>query len=73
MKCKVCGKRFTPTVERVYQASEEVTIFSALTTAPRVYDVMDCPQCGCQQLLKVRMPRFNVGSEVDEDEENHCK
>lgn len=66
MKCKICGKRFVPTVEKLYQAREEGGTLSALTTPPHMYDVIDCPRCGCQHALKVRMPKVNMGVAGDD-------
>ena len=60
-KCNVCGKRFTLSKEHVYQVSEPQPVTKMLVDAVKVYDVMDCPQCGCQMLLKVRMPKFMMG------------
>lgn len=53
MKCAVCRKRFTVSKEHVYQASETILI-----DVIKVYDVVDCPRCGCQKILAVRMPKF---------------
>ena len=62
MKCKVCRKWFVPTVDRVYQAREEIGgALAALSSVPRTYDVIDCPRCGCQHPLKVRMPKVKEG------------
>ena len=50
MKCNVCGKWFTPVKDNTYLVSDHVT--------KSVYDALDCPRCGCQHQLKLRMPKF---------------
>lgn len=66
IKCGVCGKRFLPNKEAVYQTTESLSLGQVLTQVPKRYDVIDCPQCGCQQLLGIRMPK--VAERVIEDE-----
>ena len=68
IKCKVCGKRFLPCKENVYQAFEPVPSLKALTEITRTYDVTDCPRCGCQQPLKVRMPIYKERKSNDESD-----
>lgn len=56
MKCSVCGKRFDIKKENTYTVDMTIdNVFSALTKQA-VYDAIDCPKCGCQQLLKERKP-----------------
>lgn len=64
-KCTVCRKRFVLNKENVYQASETLPFTKALSEIARVYDVTDCPKCGCQVLLKIRMPKFTVPVEQE--------
>lgn len=68
-KCSVCGKRFMPYKESVYLASETPTFGTFfLTKAPTAYDAIDCPRCGCQKLLKIRIPIIREGGTENEAE-----
>ena len=67
-KCSVCGKRFAPCKESVYLASESTSLTDVFTKAPRVYDAIDCPGCGCQILLKIRIPKIEERNSNDETE-----
>ena len=55
VKCKVCRTRFIPGKRAMYLASEKVGPLPALTTAARTYECFDCPRCGCQIAVNVRM------------------
>lgn len=66
IKCSVCGKRFLLKKEDVYQTVESLSLTQALTSTPKTYDVTDCPQCGCQKLLGIRMPK--AAERIIEDE-----
>lgn len=67
-KCSVCGKRFMPYKETVYLASETPTLGTLLTKAPTAYDAIDCPRCGCQKLLKIRIPKIAERENENETE-----
>lgn len=56
MKCKVCGKYFTPKKDAVYQVCE--TTGGLINAVLKVFDAIDCPRCGCQRVLGVRMSPF---------------
>lgn len=58
-KCYVCGAKLTIKKEYVYTVHENKTMLQAMTEKPSCFDVMDCPQCGCQQLLASRLPRLD--------------
>ena len=53
--CKVCNCNFDikPSKKYLVKISTFKLMPSGLTKN-EVYDAMDCPQCGCQQLLCVR-------------------
>ena len=59
MTCTVCGKTFYPKAE--YIARDRITkggIVNAMngnSDEPKRYDAMDCPECGCQMILKTRL------------------
>ena len=65
-KCHACGYRFRPTKEAVYRAYEPQTVLEALTSAAKCLDVMDCPRCGCQNALAVRLPAAAKDKEESE-------
>ena len=58
-KCYVCGAKLNIKKELVYTVCEDKSVLQAMTEKPYCFDVMDCPQCGCQQLLASRMPRLD--------------
>lgn len=58
LKCKVCGERYLPRKETTYQAQEVLTGIAALGATERIYDATDCPRCGCQLLLGIRVPMY---------------
>ena len=58
-KCYVCGAKLTVRKESVYTVTEQKTLIDSMTKSPTTFDVMDCPQCGCQQLLASRLPRLD--------------
>jgi len=57
MKCKICGKRFTPKKDKVYRVKESLGTFEALSKAAKTIECIDCPRCGVQQLLNIRADR----------------
>lgn len=67
MKCKVCRKHFTPDSRLVYQVSDSISVVQALTVSQKTYDAIDCPRCGCQLVLNVRMPKAVKGGAEDDD------
>lgn len=56
IKCDVCKHKFLPTKEKLYEARE----FDSPFTRPTLYDAMDCPVCGCQNILQVRFEDANT-------------
>lgn len=67
-KCGVCGYRFTPKKEEVYTAEEPRSMAECLTKAPTRFSAIDCPRCGCQIALAIRVPRVNLAPAVERDE-----
>ena len=67
MRCKVCRKRFTPTKEMHYIAKE--TSQDSLLSPLKVeyIDCIDCPYCGRQHMLGIRVPKLEI--EVQDDEQ----
>ena len=67
-KCRACGKRFMPSKETTYQVIEKVIGLAALGATNKVYDAADCPRCGCQHLLGIRIPIFKERETENENE-----
>ena len=77
--CGVCGYRVTPTKEEIYIAEEPRGFTEFLTKPPTRFNAIDCPRCGCQIALAIRVPRVDLSpiaerddadeSEVAEDED----
>ena len=63
LKCNVCGSQFVPKRDQIYQAQERLGITQSLSQASKIFDVIDCPTCGCQVILSVRMPRVKEGEQ----------
>ncbi len=63
MECKVCGTRIKPAKDEIYAATERLTPMELLTSKARVFDAIDCPRCGCQNLLAIREPRVEAENE----------
>jgi predicted nucleic-acid-binding Zn-ribbon protein len=67
IKCKVCGTRFAGTKEALYLATEKTAFLTALTTPVKAFECFDCPKCGCQNAVNVRMAAvMDSGDEEDE-------
>lgn len=66
-KCNACGHRFHPDKNAVYTAYQPQGLFESVSQAATMFDVMDCPRCGCQVALGVRLPA--VTAEADEESE----
>lgn len=67
-KCGVCGYRFTLKKEEVYTAEEPRSMPECLTKPPVRFSAIDCPRCGCQIALAIRVPRVNIAPVVERDE-----
>lgn len=61
MKCDVCGKRFVPKKEAIYKVDENACISGILPGMQKAQDAIDCPKCGCQHVLKERLPKLEGG------------
>ena len=67
IKCKVCRFRFAPQKETMYLSTEKVGPLPALTTPSRIYECFDCPKCGCQTAVNIRMTPVAPLEEEDSD------
>ena len=58
LKCKICGTEFPAIEERHYIARDNSRkgLSAALGNVPEeaIYDVYDCPMCGCQVVAQER-------------------
>ena len=68
IKCKVCGKRYMPCKETTYQVKEELSGLAALSEKYTIYDATDCPRCGTQCLLGIRVPIYKENEDECEHE-----
>lgn len=64
-ECRVCGYRFTPERENIYTAEEPRSMADMLTKAPTRFSAVDCPICGCQIALAIRVPRVDISDNAD--------
>lgn len=72
MFCGVCHKWFPAKIENHYIAIDAPPGFKALTEPSRQFDAIDCPHCGRQKLLGIRLPAFpkpEIKEEVEEDDD----
>ena len=68
-KCYVCGAGIALRKELVYRVREAILpLAEAFTRTPAVFDAMDCPVWGCQQVLATRMPKLDF-TVIDERKE----
>lgn len=74
--CRVCGRTFPLITEKHYvvRASVGNGVLSSLASVePELHDAFDCPHCGCQNLVGVRLrvndPTSEQVDDEDEDEE----
>lgn len=70
--CGVCGYSFTPKKEEVYTAAEPRAPL-ALFTTPTQFSATDCPRCGCQIPLAVRIPRVTAPDMIERDDKEESE
>ena len=59
VKCSICESTFGYTKDDTYKVSKTIGS-EGLFRNVEVYDAVDCVDCGCQILLKIRYPKFLV-------------
>lgn len=73
IKCHVCGAPINLTKKSHYiaRAGVEIGLSASFGTnkEPVLYDAVDCPICGCQNILGVRERMLSVGQKEDDDDE----
>lgn len=74
MKCNVCGKEFEPVFDKHYVARDdgETGLVVALASKPenKLYDVFNCPHCGCQAIAQERKRGWLSIEVVDDKKRN---
>lgn len=71
--CKICGRDFPLIAEEAYIArdNERVGIVNAIENKEvTIYDAIDCPHCGAQNILQERKRFADVEDVFDEYEED---
>lgn len=75
IECKVCHRDFALIAEDHYVA-QDPNPMGVLATLARThwYDAIDCPHCGCQNILQDRKPKvcpceYGICDECEEEEE----
>jgi rubredoxin len=52
-KCGACGFKFRLEKENRYLAQKSSSAVNALTERPLIFEMFDCPQCGCQNAVGI--------------------
>ena len=73
IKCGVCSQRVAPIAATVYTVQGDNGILKSCHLSPQLYDVLDCPRCGCQVMLALRYPRVTESDNVIGDEDTNIK
>lgn len=71
--CDVCGKRFELNMNGHYVARDNTkTGISTIASheEPTLYDAIDCPHCGRQKLVGIRLRRLEPEMGLREEEDN---
>lgn len=75
MRCNICRTKIKVTKENVYTAREKVeTGVSAAFKSnlePTLWDAVDCPNCGCQTLIKTRLRKLVKPLDKPENSDNN--
>lgn len=75
--CGVCGRDFPLLFEEHYVAEDpqKVGAFANLVSTDKAYeyDAIDCPHCGCQNVLQPRKPAAIPCDECSEEDEEESE
>lgn len=68
LRCSVCGYRFIPTADERYTVTTPkptgIAAFSGNSSpSPTLRDAFDCPVCGCQKVVQVRLDVYTEDKE----------
>ena len=64
IQCKVCNKEIALIKENTYIAQDKVSFAAVLNGGATRYNAVDCPHCGCQNILNEIKPRADVSANV---------
>ena len=67
-ECLTCGHRFKIEKDRVYLAEEPIGVFAKFTKGATRHDAIDCPACGCQNILNERLPKVTIDTYDPDDD-----
>lgn len=67
IRCKVCNTRFMAAKEAMYLATEKNAVLTALTNPAKAFECFDCPKCGCQNAVNVRMAAVTASGDEKEE------
>lgn len=66
IECSVCGHKFPIEKKSVYQVQDQPSFSDLLTgKTPVIFNAIDCPECGCQMVLKGRIPAVVAQPEAE--------
>lgn len=52
-KCRACGFKFRLEKENRYLAKKSVSLVESSSEKPTIFEVFDCPNCGCQNIVGI--------------------
>lgn len=55
-QCNVCNFEFKIDKKQKYQVKSDSIVFGPVG----IYDAIDCPNCGSQILIKIRLPKLTT-------------
>ena len=56
IECSICGEKFTITKEDLKIVKESVGLATTFRSVHK-YESVDCPECGCQKILQLRLDK----------------
>lgn len=69
--CVVCGHTIPLDKKDVYTVVERKGFVTSISNPAQYFDAIDCPVCGCQNALAIRLPKRketeNAEDAADED------
>lgn len=57
-KCKKCGHKVMPDKGMAYTVKESLPIIEVLKKSPQIFEAYDCPACGHQNLIGIRLEKY---------------
>lgn len=56
LQCNICNFEFKIDKKQKYQVKSDSIMFRPIG----IYDAIDCPNCGSQILIKIRLPKLTT-------------